>query len=131
MKKQLFQSCTVLIALGLCIAYAEERPVNHDMMNPNTMDHGAIQKGGTMSDGAPGIGVIHSIDTANRMINLTHEPMPELGWPIMTMDLPATKRVDLSDLKAGDEVNFKLKLGRDKRYRIIEIAPRAEPAEDK
>lgn len=85
------------------------------------MDHGAMEKGTTKTDGAAGTGVIHSIDTTKRIINLTHEPMPDLGWPVMTMDLPATKRVDLSGLKEGDKVDFKLKLGRDKKYRIIEI----------
>ncbi len=44
----------------------------------------------------------------------------------MTMDLLVTKRVDLTPIKAGDKVDFKLKLGRDKTYRIIEINPKAE-----
>jgi Cu(I)/Ag(I) efflux system protein CusF len=30
------------------------------------------------------------------------------------VDLPVTSKVDLSGVKAGDKVSFKLKLGRDK-----------------
>jgi len=41
----------------------------------------------------------------------------------MTMDLPVTSKVDLGSLKAGDKIAFKLKLGRDKTYRVIEITP--------
>lgn len=47
--------------------------------------------------------------------------MPDLGWPTMTMDLFVTKRVDLSGKEAGDKVSFKVKLGRDRQYRIIEM----------
>ena len=39
----------------------------------------------------------------------------------MTMDLAVTQRVDLSTIKPGSNVKFKVKLGRDKQYRITEI----------
>lgn len=72
---------------------------------------------------AAGVAVINTIDTDKGMVNLTHDPMPELGWPTMTMDLPVTRRVDLSGIKPGDKVDFKLKLGRDKQYRVTDMAP--------
>ncbi|MEW8496824.1 MAG: copper-binding protein [Candidatus Thiodiazotropha taylori] len=49
--------------------------------------------------------------------------MPSLKWPEMTMDLPVTKRVDLSRFKAGDQVHFTLKKGRDNHFRIISMEP--------
>ena len=68
-----------------------------------------------------GTGVIHSVDADKRMVNLTHEPIPAINWPEMTMDLPVTKHVDLGAVNIGDKVDFMLKLGRDKQYRITKI----------
>lgn len=87
------------------------------MMDHSKMDHGAMAK----ADEASGVGVINSVDAEKGTINITHEPMPELGWPTMTMDMPVTKRVDLGSVKAGDKVDFKVKLGRDKQYRVTEM----------
>jgi hypothetical protein len=42
----------------------------------------------------------------------------------MTMDLPVTRRVDLSTVKPGDDVILSLKQGRDKQYRVIDIMPK-------
>ena len=70
------------------------------------------------------IGVVNSVDAAAGKINVTHEPVPELGWPRMTMDLPVTRRVDLSALKPGETVNFTLKQGLDKQFRVIAIEPK-------
>ncbi|MGE3065841.1 MAG: copper-binding protein [Hyphomicrobiaceae bacterium] len=67
--------------------------------------------------------VIHKVDTHNGMVNVTHDPVPELKWPQMRMDLPVTKRVDLSKIKIGDKVTITLKQGVDKEYRVIEIEP--------
>ena len=65
--------------------------------------------------------VINSVDASAGKINVTHEPIAAIGWPKMTMDLQVTRRVDLTKVKAGDKVRIKLKLGRDKQYRVIEI----------
>ncbi len=72
---------------------------------------------------AAGVGVIEKVDADKGMVTVTHEPMPEVGWPKMTMDFPVTKRVDLSGVKEGEKVNFKIKLGVDKQYRLTEVAP--------
>jgi Cu/Ag efflux protein CusF len=56
-----------------------------------------------------GKGVLHEIDVENRIVNLTHQPIPEINWMGMTMDLPVTKRVDLSEFKANDKVYFTVK----------------------
>ena len=77
---------------------------------------------------AVGKAVVNTIDVAARSVNLTHEPMPEFGWPKMTMDLPVTRKVDLSATKPGDQVKFTIKLSRDKKYRIIKISPALDEA---
>ena len=67
--------------------------------------------------------VIHKADANSGILNVTHDPIPALKWPTMTMDLPATKRVDLSGIKEGIKALITLKQGRDKQFRIIAIKP--------
>ena len=69
-----------------------------------------------------GKGVINSVSVDKRVVNITHEPIPAINWPEMTMDLPVTKHVDLDSVKSGETVDFMLKLGRDKQYRITKIS---------
>ncbi|MEO1710539.1 MAG: copper-binding protein [Pseudomonadota bacterium] len=66
---------------------------------------------------------INTVDSDGGKVNVTHAPVPELGWPKMTMDLPVTRRVDLSAVKPGADVTIKLKKGRDNQFRIIGIKP--------
>lgn len=121
---------TLLICAGLSgAALAEEKRAGQDKMavekmsEQGKMEHGAASHAEAMPGitEASGVGVINSVDADKGTVNLTHEPMPELGWPTMTMDLPVTKRVELGGVKAGDKVDFKLKFGRDKTYRITEM----------
>ena len=97
--------------------HAGHAAMDHSKMDHGTMDH----KMEGASAEATGVGVIHSVSKLNRMVNLTHEPIPALNWPEMTMDLPVEKSVDLNSLKAGDKVTFSLKLGADKKYIITSI----------
>jgi len=103
-------------------ANAADGQMDHSKMNHEHMAHGAMHneaKSGVTE--ASGTGVINSIDAAKKQINIKHDPMPELGWPEMTMDLAVTNKVDLTKIKSGDKVTFRVKLGRDKAYRITEI----------
>lgn len=67
--------------------------------------------------------VIHSIDADKRMANVTHEPIPALHWPQMTMDLPLTSKVDLAAVKPGMHAVIAIKHGRDGQFRISDIKP--------
>ncbi|MCG7902879.1 MAG: copper-binding protein [Candidatus Thiodiazotropha lotti] len=86
----------------------------------NMHDHSMM---GGDANQAMGSGVLHQVDADKKMVNLTHQPIPTLNWPEMTMDLPVTKRVDLTRFKAGDQVHFTLKKGRDNHFRIISMEP--------
>ncbi len=72
-------------------------------------------------------GVINSVDATARSVNLTHEPIPDIGWPAMTMDLGLSDRADLTGIEAGSGVSFTLEKGPDGIYRIgtIEAADHA------
>ena len=51
-------------------------------------------------------GTIESIDKAGKKATITHEPVPALGWPTMTMDFAFEDASLLEGLKAGDKVRF-------------------------
>jgi membrane fusion protein, copper/silver efflux system len=59
-------------------------------------------------------------------VTLSHEPVPELKWPSMTMAfrMPATGVP--KDLKVGDKVDFEFRQGSDGRFEISAIA-KAKP----
>lgn len=67
---------------------------------------------------AVGHGTIEAIDADRRRITLTHEPMPKIGWPAMTMVFPAQQTIDLSTFRAGDHVDFSLMKSPDGSYRL-------------
>lgn len=90
--------------------------------NAGEMDHSshnhAMHK---KSEAIVGTGVIHTISRMNKTVNLTHDPIPALNWPEMTMDLPVAKDVDIRSLQTGTPIQFHLELGEDKVYRITKV----------
>jgi Cu(I)/Ag(I) efflux system protein CusF len=55
---------------------------------------------------AHGTGTVNSVDPTQHTVNLSHSPIPEIGWPGMTMDFPVAPSVDLKAIKPGTRVNF-------------------------
>ncbi|MCB1503397.1 MAG: copper-binding protein [Hyphomicrobiaceae bacterium] len=143
MLKILMATATLAVGACLFVTGVDAAEMDHGKMDHGTMDHGKpdhsqmdhskMDHGNMNHEAKPGateaqgVGVINTIDGAKKQVNLTHEPMPELGWPSMTMDLPVTGKVDLDGVKAGDKVTFRLKLGRDKVYRIMEMSQSKAP----
>ena len=120
MKKAIFVSSIATCALMFQPQLVASSSDDHSMHSDHSM-HGDSMASDTNQ--AMATGVLHKIDAPNNMVNLTHEPVPELNWPKMTMDLPTTRRVDLSAFDEGDKVQFVLKKGRDNKFRIIEMKP--------
>ena len=56
-----------------------------------------------------GHGKVIDVDPKSSHVTLNHEPIAELGWPSMTMGFKVKDSKQLSNLKAGDEVEFDLK----------------------
>ena len=56
-----------------------------------------------------GRGKIIEIDTKSGKVTLEHEPIPELGWPAMTMGFNVKDTKSLTKLNIGDTVKFQLK----------------------
>lgn len=125
----------VVFAVSLVASFALAQD-NSSMEGHDHMNHGAAGNASqdSMADhssmghemagnhkAAMGVGVVHRVSKLNRTVNLTHEPIPALKWPEMTMDLPVAKSVDIGSLKSGDKIKFKLELGEDKKYTITHI----------
>lgn len=51
-------------------------------------------------------GVVNSLMAKHRMLNISREAIPEWGRDAATVDFIATDSVDLTGLKAGDEIQF-------------------------
>jgi Cu/Ag efflux protein CusF len=58
---------------------------------------------------ASGTGTVNAVMAAEREVNITHKPIPALGWPGMTMDFRLADAVSLEGIDAGAEVIFRLR----------------------
>ncbi len=55
------------------------------------------------------MGVINSVMAGHNMLNITHEPVKEWGWPDMKMNFDVASDIDMSNLKEGAEICFTIK----------------------
>ena len=102
MKKTiLLTAMTVALTMGSGIAYKAYADCGMDHFEHADMDHSEVKAEdhsghdiATESKVIMGKGVIHSVSKMNNKVNLTHEPIPALGWPEMTMDLAVADDVD-------------------------------------
>jgi Cu/Ag efflux protein CusF len=92
----------------------------------NGMHHppsGAMQMAHEGGSDAHATGTINSVDPAQHKINVSHQPIPAIGWPAMTMDFAVAPSVDLRALKPGARINFTIEKGPDGMYQIQAITP--------
>jgi membrane fusion protein, copper/silver efflux system len=68
-----------------------------------------------------GIGVLRKIIKDERKIKITHEPIPALKWPTMTMDFPLASGISVTDLKTETKVSFQLRKIGEFEYKIVHI----------
>jgi len=72
---------------------------------------------------AQGTGTVNSVDAGAHKVNVSHEPIPAIGFPAMTMDFAVAPSVDLQAVKPGIRVNFTIKQGEGGMYVIQSIMP--------
>jgi Cu/Ag efflux protein CusF len=97
-----------------------KKMMKHDEMKSH--DHANMKHGDMIKKGeVMGKGVIHSVNTDEKKVNITHDPIPSLGWPSMTMDLAVSDDVDLKSITTEEDIMFRMVLGDDKVYRITKI----------
>lgn len=77
----------------------------------------APQASGNLVDAT---GKVVGIDISGRSVKIEHDPIKALGWPKMKMQFNVEPSADLSTIREGDEVRFKLKAAGDD-YVVTEI----------
>ena len=83
--------------------------------------------GGSETEHCHGFGsnfkaVVNSISEGTA--NVSHEPIPEIGWPAMTMDLAMMPGAEMmGDIAVGDSVTLMLIKGDDGMYAIGAMMP--------
>jgi Cu/Ag efflux protein CusF len=72
---------------------------------------------------AHGTGTVNSVDPGQHKVNMSHVPIPEIGWPAMTMEFPVAPSVDLKAIKPGMSVKFTIEQQPGGMYEIKSMAP--------
>lgn len=106
-------SILTLILAGLLApaAFASDDHANHS----DHADHGMMQHG------------VHTEAKINSIngdtVNLSHGPIPEIGWPAMTMDLQLLEGAEVGEVEDGDDAMIMLEKGEDGMYAIRALMP--------
>lgn len=111
---------TLSLAFSVLVLTA---PLALAQMNHANMDHSNMPMSDEMMEGAVHTkAVVNSIGEGTA--NVSHEPIPEIGWPAMTMDLAMTSDAQMmDDIAAGDSVTLMLIKGDDGMYAIGAMMP--------
>lgn len=67
---------------------------------------------------------VNAVDAEARTVNVTHDPIPVLGWPAMTMDFGLAGGIDPAAFAVGDKVS--LGIGKDAEGAFVVVT--AQPA---
>jgi len=70
-----------------------------------------------------GQGVVNKVDLQSNKANLTHGPIPSLGWPGMTMGFKVKDTAVLQGIKPGQRVTFEVVNEGPKQYFLTRITP--------
>lgn len=96
-------------------AAADEHTHHHAGGHPEKSAHqlSTSQRGVDQASAVKNIsgkGTINVVMTTKNMINISHQPIAELGWPKMKMNFNVAKSVNLEKFKPGQRVEFILQL---------------------
>jgi Cu(I)/Ag(I) efflux system protein CusF len=106
---------------GLILALALVLPATSAAMN-----HGSHDGHGGHGQSAPAVrtyttlGVVRSVAAGNASLVITHDPVPALNWPAMTMNFELEDPALADDLAGGDRVRFDFRVQGD-RCVILDI----------
>ena len=110
-----------LLTLSLC-ALTAATPMAIAQTSHSTMDHSNMAMSEEKMEGAVHTkAVVNSIGDGT--VNVSHEPIPEIGWPAMTMDMPLTADAKIEGVAEGDEIVLMLIKGDDGMYSVGAMMP--------
>jgi membrane fusion protein, copper/silver efflux system len=75
-------------------------------------------------------GRINEVDAAGRQVNLYHEPIPQIGWPAMTMDFAVADDVSLEGIQPAMAVRFRMREREEFVFEITAIQPASHDEHD-
>ena len=98
------------------------------VMAQSTHSHGHNHSGSeTKAEGHQEMPGVHAEATINsidgKTVNVSHGPIPDIGWPSMTMDLKLLEGAEVGDVKPGDTAMMMLEQGADGIYGIRALMP--------
>lgn len=88
---------------------------------PGAVDHSQMDHTETKGDTGQTTGTVVSISPDGTEATIAHQKIDGVGMGAMTMGFGIVSTVDLSKFSKDDAVRFRVKKGRDDRYRITEI----------
>ena len=96
--------------------------MKHGDMNHGSMNHDAMMKGRT-EHMIEATGVVKEIYKKDGLISLSHDAIPDVNWPAMTMKFSVGDEVDLDSLKKDQTVQFTLHRASDGSLPLVELCP--------
>lgn len=84
-------------------------------------DHATHSGHDAIQEGVYTEATINSID--GDTVNLSHGPIPEIGWPAMTMDLQLLEGAEVDDVAEGQDAMIMLEKGENGMYAIRALTP--------
>ncbi len=125
-----------ILALAACSNPAEALPGTSGIPGVDLGGSGRVRSAIAATDAAAAVqpvrdggaetqavGVAKAVDPARHRITLTHEPIPSIGWPSMTMEFAVAPSVDLGGVKPGARVDFTMEKGKNGQYEIQSVRP--------
>lgn len=104
-------------ATAILAAFLATAQIAH-AMNPSNMPMSNEQTEGAVHAKA----VVNSLGDGT--VNVSHDPIPEIGWPAMTMDMPVLDEAQMmGDVAPGDTVTLMLVKGADGMFAIGAMRP--------
>ncbi len=97
--------------------------MDHSQMGHQGMDHSEMGHGKMAVSSVTTTGTLLQIDEATRELRIKHDPIPAIGWPVMTMQFEAATDVNLTGLSKGDAISFDFNPETDDGYVISAIRP--------
>ncbi|MDO7623307.1 MAG: copper-binding protein [Loktanella sp.] len=110
---------TLTLITGLILSSTMVWAESTDM---SKMDHSTMAMDEAAIEGA-----VHAKAVVNSFgdgtVNVSHEPIPEIGWPAMTMDMPLLDSFEMTgEIAEGDTVIMMLIKGDDGMYAISALS---------
>ncbi len=101
--------------------------MQHDDMKHESMDHGSMDHDAMMKTRAEHMieatGIVKKIYKKDGIVSLSHDAIPAISWPAMTMKFPVGNTVDLDSLNKGQTVQFTLHRAPDGTFPLAELCP--------